>query len=51
MNTTQTNRIVRVIDRAKEIWAELDYAQRRVVEITTGVPLGAEHPRVRTRVK
>lgn len=27
--------------RIREIWAELDYAQRRLLEIRTGVPLTA----------
>ncbi len=26
--------------RVREIWAELDYAQRRLLEIRTGLPLG-----------
>jgi hypothetical protein len=34
-------RISRFIRRAREIWAELDYAQRRLLEIRTGLPLGA----------
>ena len=29
------------IARVKEIWAELDYAQRRLLEIRTGLPMGA----------
>jgi len=30
----------RGIDRARRIWAELDYAQRRSMELRTGVPMG-----------
>ena len=29
----------RTIDRVRQIWAELDYAQRRLLEIHTGVSL------------
>jgi hypothetical protein len=32
---------LRTINRAKEIWAELDYAQRRLIELQTGIPVGA----------
>jgi hypothetical protein len=35
------------IDQAKRIWAELDYAQRRSLELQTGVPLGAREIRPR----
>jgi hypothetical protein len=39
------------IDQAKRIWAELDYARRRSLELQTGVPLGAReiHPRISRR--
>jgi hypothetical protein len=45
------SRTRRGIDRAKRIWAELDYAQRRSLEIQTGIPLGARemHPRAGRR--
>ena len=33
--------ISRLTRRAREIWAELDYAQRRLLEIRTGLSLGA----------
>lgn len=26
-------------ERARQIWAELDYAQRRLLEIQTGIPV------------
>ncbi|MGN6872270.1 MAG: hypothetical protein ACTHMY_28090 [Solirubrobacteraceae bacterium] len=44
-----TLRARRGIVRARRIWAELDYAQRRSLEIQTGIPLGARdvHPRIR----
>ena len=38
LTSTKTRR---GMDRAKRIWAELDYAQRRSLEIQTGVPMGA----------
>ena len=31
----------RMIGRARSLWAEMDYAQRRLLEIRTGVPMGA----------
>jgi hypothetical protein len=34
-------RISRFVRRIREVWAELDYAQRRLLEIRTGLPLGA----------
>jgi hypothetical protein len=33
--------MARFIARIKDIWSELDYAQRRLLEIRTGLPLGA----------
>jgi hypothetical protein len=33
------SRAHRTIDRVKQIWAELDYAQRRLLEVRTGVSL------------
>jgi hypothetical protein len=30
--------LVRVLHRIRELWAELDYAQARLLEIRTGVP-------------
>jgi hypothetical protein len=39
MNTSTTSRTRRTFGRAKKLWAEMDYAQRRLLEIRTGVPL------------
>jgi hypothetical protein len=39
--STMRLRISRFIRRVREIWAELDYAQRRLLEIRTGLALGA----------
>lgn len=33
----------RLARRARRIWAELDYAQRRLFEIRTGVPIESRH--------
>jgi hypothetical protein len=45
--TATAPRILRRINRAKRIWAELDYAQRRSLELQTGVPMGASKVRAR----
>jgi len=42
-----TSRARRGLDRARRIWAELDYAQRRSLELQTGVPMGASKARAR----
>jgi len=41
-------RIQRRINHARRIWAELDYAQRRSLELQTGVPMGAS--KIRSRI-
>ncbi|MEO8966373.1 MAG: hypothetical protein ABI355_02150 [Solirubrobacteraceae bacterium] len=38
MSATRTSRVGQIAGRVKEIWAELDYAQARLLEIRTGVP-------------
>ena len=38
MTTSKTSRTGKAINRAQQIWAELDYAQRRMFELRTGVP-------------
>jgi hypothetical protein len=43
IRTAQTAR------RVKRVWAELDYAQRRLLEIRTGVPLTSGENRRRSR--
>ena len=40
----------RTIDRVRQIWAELDHAQRRLLEIRTGVSL-PQAPRQSTRAR
>jgi hypothetical protein len=40
-----TTRLRRSATRARQIWDELDYAQRRVFELRTGVPLAPRPPR------
>jgi hypothetical protein len=37
--TTTTSHIRRGFRRAKRIWSELGYAQRRLFELRTGVPV------------
>jgi len=49
MRTAREHRMSRTIGRLKEIWAELDYAQRRLLEIRTGVPLLAHTERASVR--
>ena len=37
----------RLLRRLRQVWSELDYAQRRAFEIRTGIPLRAEkRPRI-----
>jgi hypothetical protein len=38
VSAAKTSRVGRIAGRVKEIWAELDYAQSRLLEIRTGVP-------------
>lgn len=38
MKTMTESRTSHTIGRVKQIWSELDYAQRRLFEIRTGVP-------------
>jgi hypothetical protein len=38
MNTTTASTISRFVRRVGQIWSELDYAQRRLLELRTGVP-------------
>jgi hypothetical protein len=35
------HRLSRLIARVRATWAEMDYAQRRLLEIRTGLDLGA----------
>jgi hypothetical protein len=39
MSIMTKSRAGRIFGRVKEIWDELDYAQRRTLEIRTGIPL------------
>jgi BMFP domain-containing protein YqiC len=34
-----SSRIIRITRQVKRVWGELDYAQRRSFEITTGIPV------------
>lgn len=51
MGTTTESRTRRAIRRAKQLWKELDYAQRRVLEINTGVQLSTPEERRRSPLR
>jgi len=36
----------RAVKRAKQIWSELDYAQRRAFELRTGIPVIERRARI-----
>jgi hypothetical protein len=38
MTTISKSRSSRIVRRVAQIWAELDHAQRRLLEIQTGIP-------------
>lgn len=38
MSMSKQSRVSRITTRVRKIWAELDYAQRRLLEIRTGIP-------------
>ena len=44
MRTTTESRFMRAIGQVKEVWAEFDYAQRRLLEIQLGVPVRRPQP-------
>jgi hypothetical protein len=50
--TVLVSRIKRAIWRARELWAEADYAQRRLLEIQSGQSLlkPEQLPRICTRI-
>ncbi|MBV8953956.1 MAG: hypothetical protein JO179_07450 [Solirubrobacterales bacterium] len=47
--TPSPSRIRRTFGRIKETWDELNYANRRMLEIRTGIPVTREGPRIRAR--
>ena len=47
--TPRPSRIRHVFGRIKETWDELNYANRRMLEIRTGIPVTREGPRIRAR--
>jgi hypothetical protein len=49
MTTTTTSRLRRIASRAKYIFTELDYAQRRLWEVRTDLPGHTEQERPRKR--
>jgi hypothetical protein len=47
MRTTTRWHATQTIGRVKELWAEFDYAQRRLLELRMGVPmLPPERPKI-----
>jgi hypothetical protein len=48
MSTTKTSHVRRAIARVKKVWAELDYANRRALEIRTGIPFRTPEERSRS---
>ncbi len=38
MRTARQSHVSRALGRAKQIWSELDYTQRRLFELRTGIP-------------
>jgi hypothetical protein len=51
MTTSNSSRTRKAVSRAQQIWAELDYVQRRMFELRTGIPavsrenrLGSKQP-------
>jgi hypothetical protein len=49
MGTATESRAQRIARRAKRLWNELDYVQRRVLENQTGVPFITPEERRRSR--
>ena len=49
MTAATDPRAYRLIGRIRHTWAELDYAQRRLLEIRTGIPSLAQPERARLR--
>ena len=47
--TPSPSRMRHVFGRIKETWDELNYANRRMLEIRTGIPITREGPRIRAR--
>ncbi|HWE09982.1 MAG TPA: hypothetical protein VG325_11540 [Solirubrobacteraceae bacterium] len=41
------SRVHNLVTRARRTWSELDYAQRRLFEIRTGLEVSGSHPRRR----
>jgi hypothetical protein len=49
MSITYHSRTRRIIGRVTQIWSELDHAQRRLLELRTGVALPDRRERPRPR--
>jgi BMFP domain-containing protein YqiC len=46
-----SSRITRISRQVKRVWGELDYAQRRSFEITTGIPVTAKQKQALARAE
>ncbi len=44
MSTTKTSRIGQIVGHVSRVWGEMDYAQRRLLEIRTGAELTRREP-------
>lgn len=44
MSTTKTSRLGQIVSDISRVWEEMDYAQRRLLEIRTGVELTRREP-------
>ncbi|MGH2886082.1 MAG: hypothetical protein ACRDPA_25865 [Solirubrobacteraceae bacterium] len=44
--SARESRTRRAVKRVKEIWSDLDYAQRRAFEIRTGIPVIERRARI-----
>lgn len=50
MSSTSASRTRRIVSRITAGWAEMDYAQRRMLEIQTGITGVTRHHVCRSRV-
>jgi hypothetical protein len=52
MTNATGSRVSQIISRIGQVWAELDYAQRRLFEIRTGIPArDGDRPRISRSVE
>jgi BMFP domain-containing protein YqiC len=46
-----SSRVTRIARQVKHVWDELDYAQRRMFEVRTGIPVTPEGERALARAE